>query len=343
ALKLLGLTAEQIIKMTSSIASLTGLRTSEPINDLVTDPIIDTISHAVVDLVRDSVRDSVTDPVRDSVRDSHDYDAMKVNPLASHDYDAICIAGGGCKAVSLLGLLYEWDVRGRLNDISTWSACSVGGFISVLLMCGVNPLKMLNYYPKIKHQPVSMEMFTTLMRHAGLLHIQNYTRKFCSTVERFTGIKNPSLQQFYEKTGKMLYISAVNVSKEEIVYLNHIDYPDVSLFSALWASAAIPGVFIPIRINGDLFVDGGLYHSLPLEPILDMKTVAFNYEPVQVGSLDSIVSLLKINMTIAKKEVIKRHKELRLVLCKCNFGLLDFDKTPSQLLEEFDFGRRQFQ
>lgn len=259
------------------------------------------------------------------------------------EYEAICIAGGGCKGVALLGLLYEWDVRKRLSGISHWSVCSVGGFIAVLLLCGVNPLKMLSYFPKVPNIAPSMDLLSTLLNHAGILHIQNYTKKFCHTVEQFVGVDNPTLAQFHAKTGKTLYIAAVNATEHDIVYFNHIDHPNVSLFSAIWASAAIPGVFIPVKIGSSRFIDGGIYNSVPLEPLMGKKTIAFNYQkPDEVDPLDGLLNILKLNTIIAKKEAIRRHKQLTMIDVKCTFSLLDFGKTPSELLDEFSLGRGQF-
>jgi predicted acylesterase/phospholipase RssA len=182
-------------------------------------------------------------------------------------YEAICISGGGCKAISLLGLLYEYHSRGQLMNINTWSVCSVGSFIAVLLLCGLNPLQILNFYPSkvMENISPSMDLLSTLITKAGIARIQKYTHKFCAAVEKFMEIKNPTLKQFYEKTGKTIYIEAVNVTKAEVIYFNHIDHPDIPLFQAVWASAAIPGMFIPIKIDGDSFIDGGFYSAVPLD------------------------------------------------------------------------------
>jgi len=252
-------------------------------------------------------------------------------------YEAICLPGGGTKAISLLGLLYEYHTRGLLSGIRTWSVCSVGSFIAVLLLCGLSPLQLLSFYPKIDISP-SMDLLSTLITKAGIVRIQKYTQKFCAAVEKAIQIKNPTLKQFYEKTGKTIYIEAVNVTKAEVVYFNHIEHPDVPLFSAVWASAAIPGMFIPIKINGDSFIDGGFYSVVPLDPIINLKTLCFTFKPTE----EDMLAFLKIHSTIVKKEAIKRHEQLTLVECKCNFTLLDFNKTSTQLLDEFSFGRSQY-
>ncbi len=254
-------------------------------------------------------------------------------------YDAICISGGGCKGVALLGLLYEWHVAGKLHNINTWCTCSVGGFIAVLVLTGLNPLQILSYFPKIDKITPSFDLVSSLFKKSGIMRIQKYTKKFCKQVEKFMGIENPTLAQFWEKTGKTLYISTVNKDLGEVVYFNHIDHPDVYLFDAIWASAAIPGFFIPIKINGHSFIDGGVYNSLPIEPVIDKKIVAFAFEDLKDGDMFYILRLASV---IAKKNAIKRAKDIHLIVCHTRFDTLDFQKTKRQLLEEFDFGRSQF-
>lgn len=48
------------------------------------------------------------------------------------------------------------------------------------------------------------------------------------------------------------------------------------------ASAAMPGFFSPIEMNGGLFVDGGVVNNFPLEPILQQceKIIGVNVSPI---------------------------------------------------------------
>lgn len=256
------------------------------------------------------------------------------------NHEAIVISGGGCKGITLLGLLYEYHER-RLLTSDILSVCSVGAFIGVLLLCNINPLKILSFYPKnIEKITPSMGMLSTLVAKSGFLRIQKYTKKFCAAVEKFVGIENPTLQQFYEKTHKLIYIQAVNGTDCEVVYFNHITHPDVPLFSAVWASAAIPGVFIPIKIDGESYCDGGVYTATPLEPVRHLRTLAFTF--VNKKDENIISNVLKFHSTLVKKEAIKRHAELKIIECESNFGVLDFGKTTSEILEEFNYGRTQF-
>lgn len=47
-----------------------------------------------------------------------------------------------------------------------------------------------------------------------------------------------------------------------------------SLITAMRASLALPGVFPPVILNGDLLVDGGVLQNLPVEPLMDDPAIS---------------------------------------------------------------------
>jgi predicted acylesterase/phospholipase RssA len=217
--------------------------------------------------------------------------------------------------------------------------------IIALLLSGYNALQMLAFIPQIKDLSFDMEAIQTFMNKLGTKRIQHYTKKFRNAIEDKIGIKNPTLQQFYEKTGALFYISAVNETKLKTIYFNYIEYPNIKLFDAIHASAAIPGVFIPIKIGGSCFIDGGYYCSLPLEPVMNTDCIALCFSKPKYDDtnlFERIFKLIKMHSHLVKIEAIKRHPSLTLYELQSNFSLLDLDKTAGEMLDEFTYGRQQF-
>lgn len=60
---------------------------------------------------------------------------------------------------------------------------------------------------------------------------------------------------------------ATALDEEREVWLN-----DGSLFRAIRASTAVPGVFAPVELNGKTLVDGGLVNPIPIAPTLNDST-----------------------------------------------------------------------
>jgi NTE family protein len=70
-----------------------------------------------------------------------------------------------------------------------------------------------------------------------------------------------------EDLGRGFTAVATALDEQREVWLNR-----GSLFSAMRASCAVPGVFSPVEFNGQLLVDGGLVNPIPIAPTLNDST-----------------------------------------------------------------------
>jgi NTE family protein len=66
----------------------------------------------------------------------------------------------------------------------------------------------------------------------------------------------------FEELEKRLVVVATNLLKGEPVY-----FEKGELFKPLLASAALPPVFSPVSISGQLYADGGIMNNFPVEPL----------------------------------------------------------------------------
>jgi NTE family protein len=67
-----------------------------------------------------------------------------------------------------------------------------------------------------------------------------------------------------EKLKIPLTIAAVNFSEGRLVY-----FTKGPLIRAIHASSCIPGIFRPIMIDGQMYVDGGILNNFPVEPLME--------------------------------------------------------------------------
>lgn len=70
-----------------------------------------------------------------------------------------------------------------------------------------------------------------------------------------------------EDLDKRFTAVATSLDEQREVWLN-----SGSLFTAIRASAAVPGVFTPVELNGRTLVDGGLVNPVPIAPTLNDST-----------------------------------------------------------------------
>lgn len=88
---------------------------------------------------------------------------------------------------------------------------------------------------------------------------------------------------------KHLRIVSTNWIRGEARYFTNSDFYDGRGIGSIMASTAIPGVFPPVRIDGDLYVDGGVVENTPLNPAIEIG--ATNLHVVYLDPNPSVVRL----------------------------------------------------
>lgn len=155
-----------------------------------------------------------------------------------------------------------------------------------------------------------------------------------------TGLKKNLSKHLKAKTFKELqiplYVVATNINKAEVVY-----FDTGEILERVLASAAIPVLFEPIKIDGDLYVDGGVLDNFPVFPIEKAckRLIGISLNPIQAqDNLDSFMKIaertfhLSVSSNISDKiercDLVFEPEELK------KYSLLDSSKGK----EMFDLG-----
>lgn len=73
-----------------------------------------------------------------------------------------------------------------------------------------------------------------------------------------------TLQELYEKTGNELVVTATCVNRRMQRFFHRNHHPDMPVVTAVRMSMSIPLFFVPLKFDGDYYVDGGLLNNFPL-------------------------------------------------------------------------------
>ncbi|MDY7395902.1 patatin-like phospholipase family protein [Aureibaculum sp. 2210JD6-5] len=97
------------------------------------------------------------------------------------------------------------------------------------------------------------------------------------------------------------------------------------LLKPLLASAALPPVFCPVRIDGYLYADGGIMNNFPIEPLLEKTDFI-------IGSYTTSVTKLNPSMIKNSFEITSRANSLMLYSNSVNkFNIPDILFKPTGL------------
>lgn len=115
------------------------------------------------------------------------------------------------------------------------------------------------------------------------------------------------------------------------------------LRQAIAASAAIPGLFMPVRINGRIMVDGGIFNPIPWEHLMDCCDIVIGVDVVGApegdgthapSRFDSMFGASQLMMQSAIALKMKLHPPHIFLRPSVNrFRVLDFLKAR-EILEE---------
>lgn len=194
----------------------------------------------------------------------------------------IALSGGGAKGAAHVGVLMALHENNLIP--SSVSGTSIGAIVGGLYALGYSPTKLKEILVKFSRNyryyidPSYGNYFMALT--------QFLTR---STISMPGFVKGDKVEQFLRKLTNdkkitdakiPLVIPAVDlISGKTIVYTNKLpkssNYPNViwdnniRLHSAMRASASLPAIFYPKKIDKKILVDGGITHIIPIDLLME--------------------------------------------------------------------------
>lgn len=243
------------------------------------------------------------------------------NPFYRKEYKTgVVLSGGAARGFAHLGVLQALHEHDIYPDVV--SSVSAGAIVGAFYADGYQPVEIMRLFQAKSFYKYADFVFrkTGLMRAAGLR----------SVMEKYLRAKT------FEQLGKPFYVAATNMRTGKCEYMN-----SGNLIDAVMASSSIPVLFLPTKINGQVYSDGGILNNFPIEPIkgLCAKTIGVHVNPI--GEEKKLNSLLKIALRSFHLSVAsglnEKKKMVDIFIEPENlreFGLLDVAKGS----EMFDMG-----
>jgi NTE family protein len=83
-------------------------------------------------------------------------------------------------------------------------------------------------------------------------------------IKNKTGKADITFLEIYNRYGIELVLTGTNLNKAMTCYFHHRSYPDMPVRLAARISGSLPLVYVPVRFQGDLFIDGGFLNNYPI-------------------------------------------------------------------------------
>jgi NTE family protein len=180
----------------------------------------------------------------------------------------LALGGGFARGIVHVGVLKVLEQEGI--PVSFVAGTSVGALIGAAYCSGVSPAELEEIAARVRFKDLAR---WTLSRYG-----------FATNMRMITFLKKILKVHTFEELQVPLAVTATDFGSGEGVV-----FRTGPLVDAVRASCAYPGVFLPVKVNGRLLVDGMLAHSLPTKPARDMgadKVLAVSLRSHWKGNTD---------------------------------------------------------
>jgi NTE family protein len=161
----------------------------------------------------------------------------------------IVLGGGSGKAFAHLGVLKALEEAGIVPDAI--SASSSGSIVGAFIASGLKPyetLELMKQYRFLDYVSMNLPM-------KGMLSLNSLERNLEKQLPAHT----------FAELELPLYVSVSNLNSGKVEYIHA-----GPLAAVIKAACSLPFVFSPVKLNGQLYLDGGLLDNLPYTPLVDL-------------------------------------------------------------------------
>jgi len=186
----------------------------------------------------------------------------------------IALSGGGAKGIAHIGVLKALEEHGIKIDMI--SGVSVGAIIGALYADGHSTEDINNFFQANRlFQMVSFNM----PKNGGLANTDRYKKQLGDMLRAKT----------FEELKIPLIVNATELNAGKNVY-----FKSGELLNCVIASASVPIFFNPTKINGKLYVDGGMFCNLPASVLREECEVVIGVHANPIAHNESTSGLLDV-------------------------------------------------
>lgn len=227
---------------------------------------------------------------------------------------SLALSGGGARGFVHLGLIQALKEAGI--EIKAMAGTSIGALVGCLLAQGMPPLDILKIAKEIK----LTDLLSPKISLKGLISME----KFIITYEKLFAVSD--IEQLEIPT----LVVATNLSLGEGMV-----FDNGKIGTLVAASCCVPGIFQPVHIGQDLYVDGGLTNNLPAEALIRYQMPVIG---LHCNAYPKRATLNSVKTVLEKSSQLSIFQNTRQSMLHC-FRVLE--PPAMSMFSSFDFGKMQ--
>lgn len=259
-------------------------------------------------------------------------------PYRCPQYSHLLMSGGGLSGITYLGVYRFLKQYNMFDKIRTIYGVSMGAMFAFLFGFDIGCDKaediFLGKNSLLEREDVcsysSKEMLHILQKK-GAFSTKRIRMVAEIVLEQLYGIKDITFAEYLKRTGRDIHICATCVNTQTVEDFCNEFHPNMSVLTALEASACIPLIFQPVQYQGNLYIDGGCSYNLPLHLISMVpanKVLAINLgEDIQNTTEDLMKNMFGYIWSILHG-MIENNTRLNILQHEEQFDILDMINIP---------------
>lgn len=187
----------------------------------------------------------------------------------------LVLSGGGELGVCFYGALRDSNKAGfwQLAELETIYSTSVGSLIGpIVCLTSRVSWDLIDHF--LRKRPwdtvfdINIQTCMNSFANCGVLGKRTIV-DFLSPILRAADLDvDITLREFSEITGVEHHFMTSNLTRFEPADISCKTHPHWTLADAVYASSALPGLFQPIEIDGEMYADGGIFCNFPIAQCL---------------------------------------------------------------------------
>jgi len=184
-------------------------------------------------------------------------------------FSKLVVAGGAIKSLSAIGSIAYLEEVNLVQNLKHFVGTSAGSIICLFLVLGYSAQEIVKFLneniAKDEIANVNIEDIFGIIDNYGLNLGRNLEIFLSNIIYEKIKVKDVSFLDLAKHTGKDFVVCVANLSKEKEEFWSVDTVPNMSVLKAIRTSCSLPLLFTPIKHNGDLYLDGGLYNNFPID------------------------------------------------------------------------------
>lgn len=183
----------------------------------------------------------------------------------------IVFGGGGIHGFEFVGAVLAMEstlgeeVDAFYDVVEGYIGTSVGALMAMSLSIGVTGSVFQSLIKTIDWQRMKVGMNAQSIWEGFGMGTHDFLRYVVSTCLLKAGLStHVTLAEVFRLTKKHFVCCVADISSSELLYLDHLNFPDLPMCDAVVASMCVPFLFEPCRIGELMCVDGGIVENMPV-------------------------------------------------------------------------------